>query len=107
MLEAFNYVKYRLNQPFAPLFATIAPMTSFDCLPLQLADLIAFECFRDRGGEERKKDKYRRRKSLELMLATGTGLVLRTIRREWLETLLAENLRVAPNSPYLDDGGNA
>ncbi len=54
MLTAFNYVKYKLNPPFADLFSTIAPMTSKDCLPLQLADFLAYEFFRDRGGRSRR-----------------------------------------------------
>jgi hypothetical protein len=82
MLHAFNHIKYTLNPPFAALFSTIAPMTSKECLPLQLADFLAFEFFRDRGGEENKGDAYVRRKSLDLVLQTGTGVHLRTISKE-------------------------
>jgi hypothetical protein len=91
MLSAFNYVKYKLNAPFADVFATIAPMNSKECLPLQLADFFAYECFKDRGGEEGKGELYKRRKSLDLTLAAGTGLVLKTLKREWIEEIMTYN----------------
>ena len=92
MLSAFNHVKYTLKPPFANLFSTIAPMNSKECLPLQLADFLAYEFFKDRGAEEYKGRAYKRRKSLALTLQTGTGVSLRTLTRDTIGQIMDGNL---------------
>jgi hypothetical protein len=85
MLMAYNHIKFAVRPPYADLFSTIAPLGSKDCLPLQLADFLAYEFFRDRGAEEFRGEDYRRRKSLNLALQTGTGVSLRTFHKSFIE----------------------
>lgn len=92
MLSAFDHIK-KLKPVYADMFSTIAAMSSKECLPLQLADFLAYEFFKDRGGQEAKGDTYRRRKSLDLLLQTGTGVSLRTMTKEAMEEILDYNLQ--------------
>lgn len=91
MLSAFDHVK-KLKPFYAEMFSTIAAMSSKESLPLQLADFLAYEFFKDRSGQQEKGDAYRRRKSLDLVLQTGTGVSLRTVTREAIGEILEYNL---------------
>lgn len=51
-------------------FSTLAPRGWEDCLPLQFADLLAYENYKE---SERRVTGRNRRKTLELMLANGLG----------------------------------
>lgn len=94
MLNAFNYIKYTLNPPYAKVLSTIAPMSSKECLPLQLADFLAYEFFKDRSGEQHKGKSYNRRKSFALTLQTGTGVRLSTLPKDWIRKIMDAGIEV-------------
>lgn len=66
LLEAFDHLMDDLNFEYRESFTTISPMSWEHCVPLQPADLIAYENFKD--AERRLKKKSRMRKTLELLL---------------------------------------
>jgi hypothetical protein len=70
LLEAFNSLMNDEGFRGRHIFSTIAPMSWDDCIPLQLADLLAYENFKD---TERHLTGRKRRKTLELLLAGGLG----------------------------------
>jgi hypothetical protein len=70
LLEAFNSIMNDEAFRGKHIFSTIAPMSWDDCIPLQLADLLAYENFKD---TERHFTGRKRRKTLELLLAGGLG----------------------------------
>ncbi len=47
LLKAFNHMKDDSQFEYGHIFTTIAPMGWEDCIPLQPADLVAYEIFRD------------------------------------------------------------
>jgi len=68
-LEGFNQM---MNDPTflgKELFSTIAPLGWEDCTPLQPADMLAYESFKDALRKFNQKD---RRKSLECLMQSGT-----------------------------------
>ena len=95
MVNAFNYVKHALNPPYAKVLVTIAPMSSKECLPLQLADFLAYEFFKDRSGEQQRGKSYNRRKSFALALQTGTGVRLSTLPKDWIKKIMDAGLEVS------------
>jgi hypothetical protein len=69
MLTAFNQMKNDDTFEGRDHFTTIAPMGWEDCIPLQAADLVAYETFRDSGNLATAKP---RRKSMESLLEPNT-----------------------------------
>jgi hypothetical protein len=65
LLEAFNQMKEDDTFHYRERFTTIASMGWNDCVPLQLADFLAYENFKEAQGTEANR---RRRKSLEALL---------------------------------------
>lgn len=65
ILEAFNHMKNDETLIHRERFTTIAPMGWEDCIPLQPADLLAYENFKI---VERESAGHKRRKSMELIL---------------------------------------
>jgi len=68
MLSAFNQMLEDQTFSGRDMFTTIAPMGWEKCLPLQVADMIAYETFKD---AERRSSGRQRRKSLEALLSAG------------------------------------
>jgi len=66
LLKSFNEMINATDFPEGKkIFSTIAPLSWEDCIPLQAADMIAYEAFKE---AERKISGRRRRKSLEFIL---------------------------------------
>ena len=65
LLNTFNQVMADRTFGAQHMFSTIAPLSSDDCIPLQAADLIAYENFKE---AERQTTGRPRRKTLELLL---------------------------------------
>jgi hypothetical protein len=65
LLEAFNRALADGTFAGREMFSTIAPLSSVECIPLQAADLLAYENYKD---SERVLKGRRRRKTLELFL---------------------------------------
>jgi hypothetical protein len=85
LLDAFNAMKNDPLFSFGPRYTTIAPMGWEDCIPLQPADLIAYENFK---LIERTHSGNKRRKIMELLLDLssigGTGIEL---TRDWVKEI--------------------
>jgi hypothetical protein len=69
MLAAFNQMKNDESFEGRDHFTTIASMSWEDCIPLQAADLVAYETFRDSKNLAASKP---RRKSMESLLEPNT-----------------------------------
>jgi hypothetical protein len=69
MLAAFNQMKDDKSFEGRDHFTTIMAMGWEDCIPLQAADLVAYETFRDSGNLAASKP---RRKSMESLLEPNT-----------------------------------
>ena len=69
LLESFNSFMNDPNFEGKKHFSTIAPMSSQECIPLQAADLLAYENFKE---AERTVAGRKRRKTLELLLEMET-----------------------------------
>lgn len=76
IVDAFNMM---LSDPSVPhykeLFTTIAPMRWEDCVPLQPADMIAYEGFKAIDSEMNSTAKMR--KSMEALLGNGVRIMVR------------------------------
>jgi len=70
LLEAFNSIMNDEAFRGKHIFSTIVPTSWECCIPLQIADLLAYENFKD---TERHLTGRKRRKTLELLLAGGLG----------------------------------
>jgi hypothetical protein len=81
LLRAFNSAMDDPTFRGKQLFSTVSPVGWEDCIPLQLADLLAYENFKDAG---RRDSGRKRRKSLELLLAGNLGGRSRTFKPEAL-----------------------
>ncbi len=68
LLHAFNHMLADPTFDGRGMFTTLAPMGWENCLSLQVADMIAYEAFKD---AERLATGRKRRKSLEALLSTG------------------------------------
>jgi hypothetical protein len=68
-------------------------LTSRECLPLQAADFIAYEFFKERKNEELQSGKTRR-KSFASLLKQGVGVSLKTFDRTNIEAILDINSKV-------------
>lgn len=66
LLNTFNQVLADRTFGAQHMFSTIAPLSSTDCIPLQAADLVAYEDFKE---AERHSTGRQRRKTLDLLLA--------------------------------------
>ena len=84
LLRAFNQMMEDPGFTGKHVFSTIAPMAWEDCIPLQLADLLAYENFKD---SERRETGRKRRKTLEVMLANRLGGRCRTFTAKGLRKL--------------------
>jgi len=71
MLSAFDQAKDDVTFEGRDHFTTIAPMGWEDCIPLQAADLLAYETFKDSANRISTKPRPRR-KSLESLLEPST-----------------------------------
>jgi len=90
LLNAFNTMLQDPTFKGKERFSEIAPLGWEDCLPLQCADMIAYENFKD---AERRMTGRKRRKSLECLLATnrfgGRAKQMNTENiRQWRDILL-------------------
>jgi hypothetical protein len=68
-LKGFNAMMADATFKGKELFSTIAPLGWEDCIPLQPADMIAYETFKDALRKFNSKD---RRPSLDYLLQSGT-----------------------------------
>lgn len=68
LLQTFKRVMADPTFDGSRYFTTMAPLGWEDCIPLQGADLIAYECFKD----AQNPDKSKRRKTLDLLLKNGS-----------------------------------
>jgi hypothetical protein len=92
LLDSFNLVIKNSLFDSRGRFTTLAPLSWEDCIPLQLADFMAFENFKE---SERGFFGRARRKSLEMAITRGRlGGTLHAITRgaltryvEWFQTL--------------------
>jgi hypothetical protein len=83
LLEAFNQMKNDKTFQYRDRFTTIASMGWEDCIPLQLADLLAYENFKE---AERSSGQRPRRKSLTSLLdLTNFGGRAIGLGREWMQ----------------------
>jgi len=86
IVDAFNTM---LNDPSVPhykkLFTTIAPMGWEDCIPLQPADLIAYEGFKAISGD--LNSTARMRKSMEKLVGGGVRVMVRYLGKDSLSEL--------------------
>jgi hypothetical protein len=83
ILDAFNFMKNDTGFRYRDMFISITPMGWEDCVPLQPADMAAYEAFKEscRVGTSRN-----RRKSLEGLVKMGKfGIRLKLISGEHLE----------------------
>jgi hypothetical protein len=71
MLAAFNQMKEDVNFKGRECFTTIAPRGWEDCIPLQAADLLAYETFKDAANRISPKPRPQR-KSLESLFEPNT-----------------------------------
>jgi hypothetical protein len=71
MLAAFNLMKDDVTFDGREHFTTIAPMGWEDCIPLQAADLLAYETFKDAANRISPNPRPRR-KSLESLFEPNT-----------------------------------
>lgn len=88
MLAAFNQLKEDVTFAGREHFTTIASMGWEDCIPLQAADLLAYETFKDAANLASSKPRPRR-KSLDSMFEPNTlfGGHSLSFNRKALETL--------------------
>lgn len=90
LLDAFNQMKDDDGFEHRDRFTTIAPMGWEECIPLQPADLLAYENLRE---AELKSAGKKRRKTLELLLDLNTfggcakGINAEILRKLWNEKL--------------------
>jgi hypothetical protein len=63
---------------------------SRNCVPLQTADFLAYESFRERKREIFSPNRARR-KSLRVLLAGGLGISIRTVYRDFMLEMVREN----------------
>lgn len=84
LLDAFNSMIADRTFRGKHLFSTITPMSWQECMPLQLADLLAYENFKE---SERVETGRKRRKTLELMLGDGLGGRSRVFDRRGLQEI--------------------
>jgi len=70
LLAAFNQMKNDNTFRGRNYFTTIVPKGWEDCIPLQAADLVAYENFKD--SERRLTGRAKQRKPLQLLLANGS-----------------------------------
>jgi hypothetical protein len=85
LLEMFEHVKTDPSFKYGQYFTTIAPMGWEECVPLQPADLLAYENFKEAEREIVTK-KRNRRKTLELLLDLGSfGGRGSRLGRPWLK----------------------
>lgn len=89
---AFNRYQ-RENTDHGHMYSTIAALNSRECLPLQAADFIAYEFFKDRKNEELQSGRDQR-KSLAALLKQGAGVILKTIPIEVINQIVDINLGV-------------
>lgn len=80
ILNAFMQIRNDPNFRFASYFTTIAPLSWEDCVPLQPADLVAFEVFKEAEAQERAR---KSRKSLEALIKLETfGIHVKNFKKE-------------------------
>lgn len=83
MLEMFDFARADPTFECGKFFTTIAPMSWQDCVPLQPADLLAYENFKE---VERQTSPRRRRKTLEFLLDLRTfGGLGASLGTEWIK----------------------
>lgn len=82
LLEAFNQMKNDATFQYRDRFTTIASMGWEDCVPLQFADLLAYENFKE---AQRSSTTRNRRKSLESLLSLSNfGGRAVGLGRDWI-----------------------
>src|SRR5579863_3463124 len=87
LLKCFNRRLKDATFAGREMFSTLAPLDSNECIPLQAADLVAYENFKDSEGQKAGR---KRRKTLELLLeSNGYGGTARTFTPEALRGLRA------------------
>jgi hypothetical protein len=91
ILATFNSYQRDAKSEYGYTFSTIAALDSRVCLPLQAADFIAYEFYKDRKNEELKSGRSRR-KSFSALLKQGCGVSLKTFDKKTLETIVSVNL---------------
>jgi hypothetical protein len=83
LLQTFNQMKADTTFRYRDYFSTITPMSWEDCIPLQAADLLAYENFKE---AESKNTKRNRRKTLEFLLDLRTfGGCGKFLGKDWLQ----------------------
>jgi len=91
MVNAFNRVVADKSFPHAQCFVSFTSMASDSCVPLQAADLIAYENFKESC---RHVNPRKRRKTLELLLDLGSfGGRARYMNKAYLSVLRDAGLR--------------
>ena len=83
LLEAFNQMKDDDTFQYRDRFTTIASMGWEDCIPLQLADFLAYENFKEAQGKAANRS---RRKSLQALLdLTSFAGRAKQLGRDWMQ----------------------
>lgn len=80
--RVFNEFVRDPNFQYAHYFTTMAPLSWRDCIALQIADLVAFEVFKD--AERRQKDREQRRPFAALLDMSTFGIHTRSMTKEAL-----------------------
>lgn len=89
ILKSFNEQIADPDSECAKYFTTIAPMAWGDCIPLQPADLVAFEIFKDLQGQAKARE---RRRSFSALIDMETfGIHTKSFTKEVL-VLMREDL---------------
>jgi hypothetical protein len=102
ILDAFNFIKDDPGFRYRDTFVSVTPMGWEDCVPLQPADMAAFEAFKEscRVGTSR----LTRRKSLDALVKLGNfGIRLKLISGEHLKTtvnILQSHSRLYPRPAH-------
>ena len=99
ILRSFNLQMNKPDFPYRDYFTTIAPMQWEQCIALQPADLVAFECFKQ---AEAKLAARKSRRSFEALLNMRKfGIYSKTFPKSGLlklrEKMIEENVAITPN----------
>lgn len=99
ILRAFNSQMGKPDFMYKDYFTTIAPLKWQDCIALQPADMVAFECFKEAQARLEQRSS---RRSFKALLDLGSfGIHSKTYQKEAIvrmrQELIQANLVVTPN----------
>ena len=89
LLDAVKHLQSVAAERFGAIIY-LTPQDSRYCLPLQLADFLAYESFKERRREEFRPN-VPRNMSLRTLLADGLGYSLRTVHKGFIIEMMRHN----------------